>query len=244
MITKSPWRSDRWPAWRSHVDRARRSLPLPGRPGSLQPDPPAQLRIDDGADEDEHEPDRREPRPAEHPGVACSVALEVHAHLQEQPEHAHDDVRTGEPQPILGERARNRGRHHQGHRRRCQRDDPDLGMGGVGWIERPRELRPCPPDQPAEDDRAEDALERQVMCGVDRELGDGEDEDEIEEELDERDRLGICRANAARARRCRVLHRLSMKAGSPRLPAQLPAWACRPGRVTPRCQPSALRTAR
>ena len=83
--------------------------------------------------------------------------------------------------------------HRRGHDERDpggdERDDADEIVGRVGRVQRPRELGPRPPDQPEEQDRARHAGPVEMRCGERGDLRDREDEHEVEEQLDERDRL-------------------------------------------------------
>ena len=69
-------------------------------------------------------------------------------------------------------------------------------MFGVGGVQGPGPLAPGPPDQPKDEDRAGDAAGVEVLGGEAGDFGEGEDEDEIEEELDEGDGLAAGRVDA------------------------------------------------
>ena len=72
-----------------------------------------------------------------------------------------------------------------------QGEDADGDVLGVGRVQRPGELGPGPPDQPEDHARAGDTGRVEVVRGQHRHLGHREHEDQIEEQLDERDGLGF-----------------------------------------------------
>ena len=87
----------------------------------------------------------------------------------------------------------------KGHRRRHDERDPGRDQRehahevviGVGRVQCPRELGPCPPDQPEQQHRAGDTAPREVRRSERGDLRDREDEHQVEEELDEGDGLVI-----------------------------------------------------
>ena len=56
-------------------------------------------------------------------------------------------------------------------------------MSCVRWVERPRELRPGPPDHPEDEQRLGCAGPRKILDDVLGHLRDGEHEDQVEEEF-------------------------------------------------------------
>ena len=154
------------------------------------PDQRSDRGICQRAHEDEREPDRRPTGPAPDPGCPKVVgSLHLDEDLEGQTEDAHDEVGDREQHGIVKERLRHGGGHHERRSRGGQRDDPNDHVRRVGRVERPGELGPRPPDHPEQDERAEHAVRREVLGSQRRDLGHGEHEDEVEEELDERDAL-------------------------------------------------------
>jgi hypothetical protein len=86
---------------------------------------------------------------------------------------------------MLLERVRDGNRHEKGHGGRDQGAELHGRMRGVCGVQRPRELGPRPPHEPEYKKRAADARPAHVVMNQRHDLGDAEDEDEIEEELDE-----------------------------------------------------------
>ena len=169
------------------------------------PDQRSDRGICERAHEDEREPDRRHARPAPDPGCPKVVgSLHLDEDLEGQTEDPHDEVGDRKQEGVVEERLRHPGGHHERRRGGGQRGHPNDDMGRVGRVERPGELGPRPPDHPEQDEGAEHPVRREVLRGERRDLGHGEHEDEVEEELDERDAL---RFRCVQSRRSLGSHR-------------------------------------
>ena len=174
-----------------------------------RPERDPKRRVGNGAGEDQDQPDARQAGPCPRaPGIGVR-ALHVEAQLQHQPEDPNHDIGDGEPDRVVLERVGDRRGHDERDRRRRQRDESNAGVGRVRRVEGPGELGPGPPDQPEEQQRAQDPARVEVMRGQDGDLGDGEHEHQVEEELDEGDRLRLRRAEPSLRLRHIGLHGLA-----------------------------------
>jgi hypothetical protein len=122
------------------------------------------------------------------------------------------DIRAGENQALLAERVGQRGRHHQA---------ADHGRGDQQLYRRPLRVKPvgCPrragPDPPQGEQQhqgLERAVPREILDQYAGELGEREDERQVEEEFQERGPLRIPGAAQPFARRTRR-HRLARSVG-------------------------------
>jgi hypothetical protein len=108
---------------------------------------------------------------------------------EHQVEHPHDEVGDAEHDAIDVERVRGREGHdeHGGHR--AEHRDAHHALLGIERVREPGVGRPRPPQRAEQEEPAEQPIPRRVMDEEPGDLGDGEDEDQVEEELEIRDAL-------------------------------------------------------
>ena len=136
-----------------------------------------QGRADEGARQDPHDG-------AEELWIAAAGER-----VEDEMEGAHDEVRDAEDNPIRleGVRRGQRDDEHRGHR--SEHGDSDSALLRVQRVGEPGVCRPRPPEDAEEEEAAQQAIPRRVVGEEAGDLGDGEDEDEIEEELKRRHSL-------------------------------------------------------
>jgi hypothetical protein len=100
---------------------------------------------------------------------------------------ANDEVSDTEQHGVVSERARHRqgDAEHRGHR--SEHRQPDATLVHVHRARQPCVDTPRPPERREDEHPAEDATPRRVVCEEARDLGDREDEGQVEEELERRD---------------------------------------------------------
>ena len=104
--------------------------------------------------------------------------------VEDEMEGAHDEVRDAEDDAVDLEGVRRGQRHdeHRGHR--PEHGDSDGALLRVQRVGEPGVRRPRPPQHAEKEEAAQQAIPGRVVGEEAGDLGDGEDEDEIEEELE------------------------------------------------------------
>ena len=130
-------------------------------------------------------------------GQPCGDALEVAIvarvrapngpQRKEAPADLHDDVGARERQAFAVERLGDRRGEHQRRQHQHEQHQAYGSALGVQPIGDPGGVDPHPPHRHHQQQRLEGAGSRQMVQERVRELGDGEDENQVEEQLDERD---------------------------------------------------------
>ena len=129
-----------------------------------------------GGDEEE----RNEPPQGRELGRAIAQPPGV----EDQVEDADEEVRAGEPGTLVPVGARHGERHEQRSRHAGEEEERrDLAIDLDG-VRHPREARPGPPHECEDERRPGEAGDARVREQQQRHLGDREDEDEVEEELE------------------------------------------------------------
>jgi hypothetical protein len=170
--------------------------------------------------------------------VPCADALEVAVVPgtvpAERPQHEQvaadldGRIGAGEAEGAAVERLRDRYRHHQpGQHEHEQRDARRRGLR-INPIGRPGRVDPHPPDPHEEQHGLREGDEGEVLDQGVRELRDGEHENQVEEQLDERDAVGLVPGAAAQeiAMATKCSH-ATILFGSPSQGASDTASACR-----------------
>ena len=106
---------------------------------------------------------------------------------QEKMKQADDEVRDTEQHRVVSEGAGHRqsGDKHRAHRGEHQQ--PDAALVDVHRAREPRVHAPRPPERSEGEHPAEDPVPRRVVREQDRDLSKGEDEGQVEEELERSD---------------------------------------------------------
>ena len=99
------------------------------------------------------------------------------------------DVARREQQPLLAERLRQRGGHEQAAEHHRGEHPADRRRGRVEPVRHPRRVDPRPPDDEQQERGPRHAGDGEVVEDLVRQLGDREDVDEVEEQLDRGRRL-------------------------------------------------------
>jgi hypothetical protein len=140
--------------------------------------------VGEPAGDDEQGSDRRK-RAEVDERLACRRIAPRLGALHGKHQQLHRHIGNAEPAARFVKRMRDRDGHGQGCRNRAQHQN--AGAGASLKIDRrpcPRELRPLPPHQPRDQHAACRTCDGQVVADERGDLGDGEDEDEIEEQLE------------------------------------------------------------
>ena len=116
----------------------------------------------------------------------------------EQADDAQSHIGASKPERVAPERARDANGEQKRDGRCHQRNHLNAGVFSVRGIQRPRELRPRPPDEPEHEKRGPRGLPVNVTMEKCHNLCDAVDEDQIEEELDEGDLLVVRRDDEGR----------------------------------------------
>ena len=93
----------------------------------------------------------------------------------------------GERESIIAERFEQRRRHDQARKHQPYEHEPRYAVSQIEVIRDPGDVVPRTPDGEEQDQRLEHAPQREIREQVARELGHGEDIDEVEEQLDRPD---------------------------------------------------------
>lgn len=108
-----------------------------------------------------------------------------------QPEPVHGQagesdarIRDCEPGGLGPERVGDADGSHEHEAGHCEHRDASGSVLEIDRVAGPRELRPCPPDEPEEECSVSPSRGRVVVVQGPGKLGDGEHEDEVEEELE------------------------------------------------------------
>ena len=109
---------------------------------------------------------------------------------------AHDPVGHREPQAPVAEGLGDGERHHQQGDHHQQHHDPDGPLLGVDEAGQPGEAHPRPPHDGQRHDAVQEPAPRQVVGHEGGALGEGDDEDEIEEELERFDAAAFAELGA------------------------------------------------
>ena len=109
--------------------------------------------------------------------------------MQAVADRFHDDIRHGEGQAASVECVRQSYGHEERHRRRGKRPKLYRSVLGVGRVQRPGELRPCPPNEPENEDRLPGAVPPEVVVQQPYDLRYRVHEHQVEEQFDERGAL-------------------------------------------------------
>ena len=147
------------------------------------PEDGAGSTIERSPDEDQHGRERRE-RGVLEPRRPRGLDLPETAALNGERPEVHGQVRPGELEAGVAVRVRDGDGHEEGERDGGQ--DEQLGQGPSLEVDggtEPRELRPQPPDQPRQEQRPGEAGRSSVRREESGDLGDGEDEHQVEEEF-------------------------------------------------------------
>ena len=106
---------------------------------------------------------------------------------QDEVEQAHEEVRNAEQHGVVSERAWHRqgDAEHRGHR--GEHRQADATLVDIHRARQPRVDAPRPPERREHEHSAEDSTPRRVVREHDRDLGDREHEDQVEEELERGD---------------------------------------------------------
>ena len=162
---------------------------------------------------------------------------------------ADDGVGAGEEEPVVAEGAGHAECDDEQPCHRREERDPHLALLGVDDAREPGVAGPRPPHQPEDQQALGDALPGRVVGHQRRALGEREDEDEVEEELERRDPVLAAEdgGDPAGARRSGGLHHANprksrgaarsvrrRRAGPGRLPPRAPATPLRAGPRPPR----------
>ena len=126
---------------------------------------------------------------------------------------------------VVSESARHRegDAEHRGHR--AEHRQADAALVDIHRARQPRVDGPRPPERREDEHPAEDPAPGRVVREHDRDLGDREHEDQVEEELERRDLvLGVWRGLRAR-RRARPRCRIRFRSGVAALPCRHPSTA-------------------
>ena len=99
----------------------------------------------------------------------------------------HREVAEPPEQPVVGERARRRERHHEHRAHRREHHEPRQAELRVDRARQPGVPRPCPPDQREDQHPAAELREGRILREERRDLREREDEDDVEEQLERRD---------------------------------------------------------
>jgi hypothetical protein len=116
--------------------------------------------------------------------IAGTVAAQ-HPQHEQIAQRLHRDVGDGEDDGSALERLRDRRRQHEAAEHQQEQDDADQRPIRVEPVRRPGGVDPRPPHRDHQQTGLDRAERRQMVQQAVRELGDREDEDEIEEQLDE-----------------------------------------------------------
>jgi hypothetical protein len=103
-------------------------------------------------------------------------------------EGAHNEIGDAEGDPVTAEGARRCKRHHE---HRGEHGEPDGAFLGIEGIRQPRIRRPGPPQHAEQQQGPHEATPRRAAREEGGHLGDGEDDDKVEEELEGRDPLFV-----------------------------------------------------
>jgi hypothetical protein len=96
------------------------------------------------------------------------------------------DVRAGEEQRAVAEGAGDRDREQEAGEHQCDQEQPDDSRVGVELVRDPGRVVPGPPDDEERQRHVPGAAPAEVVEQEVRDLRDGEDEDEVVEELERR----------------------------------------------------------
>ena len=116
------------------------------------------------------------------------------------------DVGDHEQRAVRAERLGQRGGEQQARAHHAEQRDAHGGRVGVEPVDHPGRVDPRPPDHEQQERGASGSREVEVLDQDVRDLCDGEHVDQVEEELDERDRLlaVLARSQVARTVECVV----------------------------------------
>jgi hypothetical protein len=107
--------------------------------------------------------------------------------------------RSGEGEAVIPERSIERRGHGQAREHEPDQDQPCRAGAEIEVVRDPGDVGPRSPHRKEQDCGLEPASQRQVVQQVARELGDGEDVHEVEEQLDRRDlRRSLARLSQVR----------------------------------------------
>ena len=121
-------------------------------------------------------------------------------HVEDDVERANAEVRDPEDEGIRSERFGRRERHDQHGAGRGEHRQANPTFLGVERVRQPGVGRPRPPQRGQQEGAAQQALRGLVRHHEPGDLGDGEDEDEVEEQFERRDPLlALERANVSHA---------------------------------------------
>jgi hypothetical protein len=95
-----------------------------------------------------------------------------------------DDEGDAEDQPVLAECLRDRKRADEHRRDGDQHHAEDEAVLGVDGVREPGVARPRPPERAQDQDAAADPAPRRILMEKRRHLGEPEDEDQVEEQLE------------------------------------------------------------
>ena len=106
---------------------------------------------------------------------------------EDEMKQADEEVRDAEQHGVVSEGARHRQRdaEHRGHR--GEHRQPDATLVDIHRARQPGVHAPRPPERREHEHPAEDPAPRRVVREQDRDLGDREHEDQVEEELERSD---------------------------------------------------------
>ena len=106
---------------------------------------------------------------------------------EDEMKQADEEVGDAEQHGVVSEGARHRQGDAEHRRHRGEHRQPDATLVDVHRARQPRVDAPRPPERREHEHPAEDSTPRRVVREQDRDLGDREHEDQVEEELERRD---------------------------------------------------------
>ena len=119
--------------------------------------------------------------------------------VEDEVERADEEIRDTEDEGIDAERRRASRGDDEHRRRRGEDGQADGAFFRIEGVRQPRIGRPCPPQRREQQQPADQPLPGFVFREEAGDLGDGEDEDEVEEQLERRDPLlALDRSNVHR----------------------------------------------
>ncbi len=163
---------------------------------SKEPDGDAFVPVEEAGDDEQGGAEDRGRRESEQRAAALRVVANDDRG-ENDVKQADDKVRDAEQHGVVSKGARHceSGAEHRGHR--GKHGQPDTTLVDVHRARQPRIGGPRPPERREREHPTENPVPGRVVCEQDRDLGQGEDEGQVEEQLERRDLvLRVWRGNA------------------------------------------------
>ncbi len=203
---------------------------------SNDPDGDAVVSIEEAGDHEQGGAEHRGRRESQQRAAAVGIVTDDDGG-EEEMKQADDEVRDTEQHRVVSEGARHRQRGGEHRAHRGEHHQPDAALVDVHRARQPRVHAPRPPERSEGEHPTENPVPRRVVREQDRDLGKGEDEGQVEEELERGDLvLRVWLGLAARVvRHARTLAQLDRGYVVRRTRLAEPGW---PGTCAVMTQPS------